>query len=179
MLQLLYETTKNGDNMTRITVIVYTKSPLHSKNGVCCYNCFMKTLSKYHYLVLSDSCNLTVSLTKCYLEKSITLCSCLFTDSELIFPILQLVSRKNNTFHIDVVYNNKTVEDYNITVVSLHNPLFRVTLNNSQLRLFTGTDSRYNFTVDYRICSILHNTHYTLGKLWLTLNFKEFYYSLK
>jgi len=50
--------------------------------------------------------------------------------------------------------------------------------NNSQMRLFTGTDSNYNFTVDYRICSILGNTHFTLGKLWLTLKFRGIHFSL-
>jgi len=89
-----------------------------------------------------------------------------FTDSDLLLPTLQLVSQNKNTFLIDVVYNNLTVENYNITLVPLFNPLFRVTLNNnSRMRLFNGTDSKYNFTVDFCICSRLGNKHYTLGKL--------------
>ena len=87
----------------------------------------------------------------------------MLADSAIDLPVLRLIHQNYSNFLYDVIWNNSSVKEYNLSVQS---PLFypdKLTLNNNSLLVLN--DSRYNFTVEYQICSTLNYIHYTLGKL--------------
>ena len=87
----------------------------------------------------------------------------MLADSAIDLPVLRLIHQNYSNFLYDVIWNNSSMKDYNLSVQS---PLFypdKLTLNNNGPLVLN--DSRYNFTVEYRICSTLNYIHYTLGKL--------------
>ena len=85
-------------------------------------------------------------------------------------PTLQLILQNSSTFLVDVTFHSMTVEDYNLTVVSLFHPYTRITLNNqSILELHAGVGPRYSFTLDYPICSTQGHKIFIFGKLSITL----------
>ena len=81
-------------------------------------------------------------------------------------PTVQLILQNSSTFLVDVTFQNVTVDNYNLTIVSLFHPFTRITLNNqSLLELHAGVGPRYSFTLDYFICSTQGHKIFIFGKL--------------
>ena len=77
----------------------------------------------------------------------------LHADASILLPTVQLTLQNSSTFLVDVTFHNMTVEDYNLTIVSLFHPYTSITLNNqSVLELYAGV-GRYSFSLSYHICS--------------------------